>query len=81
MVKNPMMLYGYGGFNVSLTPAFSISNLVFMENGGVYAVPNLRGGGEYGDAWHNAGIKMKKQNVFDDFIAAAEFLIKEKYYI
>ena len=77
--KNPLMLYGYGGFSISLTPAFSISNLVFMENGGVYAVPNLRGGGEYGDAWHNAGIKTKKQNVFDDFIAAAEYLIKEKY--
>ena len=77
--KNPLMLYGYGGFSISLTPAFSISNLVFMENGGVYAVPNLRGGGEYGDAWHNAGIKIKKQNVFDDFIAAAEYLVKEKY--
>jgi prolyl oligopeptidase len=73
--KNPTMLYGYGGFSVSLTPAFSISSLVFMENGGVYAVPNLRGGGEYGDDWHNAGTKLKKQNVFDDFIAAAEFLI------
>jgi prolyl oligopeptidase len=77
--KNPLMLYGYGGFSVSLTPGFGISNLVFLENGGVYAVPNLRGGGEYGDEWHNAGIKMKKQNVFDDFIAAAEYLIKEKY--
>ncbi|CAN5805733.1 prolyl oligopeptidase family serine peptidase [soil metagenome] len=77
--KNPTMLYGYGGFNVSLTPAFSVSNLVFIENGGVYAVPNLRGGGEYGDEWHNAGTKLKKQNVFDDFIAAAEWLIKEKY--
>jgi len=77
--KNPLMLYGYGGFSISLTPAFSISNLVFLENSGVYAVPNLRGGGEYGDEWHNAGIKMKKQNVFDDFIAAAEYLIKEKY--
>jgi prolyl oligopeptidase len=75
--KNPTMLYGYGGFSVSLTPAFSISNLVFMENGGVYAVPNLRGGGEYGEDWHNAGTKMKKQNVFDDFIAAAEFLIQD----
>jgi prolyl oligopeptidase len=77
--NNPLMLYAYGGFNVSLTPGFSVSNLVFMENGGVYAVANLRGGGEYGDAWHNAGTKMQKQNVFDDFIAAAEFLIKEKY--
>lgn len=77
--KNPLMLYAYGGFGVSLTPAFSVSNVVCMENGGVYAVPNLRGGGEYGDAWHNAGTKMQKQNVFDDFIAAAEFLIKEKY--
>lgn len=77
--KNPTMLYGYGGFSVSLTPAFSISNLVFMENGGVYAVPNLRGGGEYGDEWHNAGTKLKKQDVFNDFIAAAEWLIKEKY--
>lgn len=77
--KNPLMLYGYGGFNISMTPAFSVSNLVFMEHGGIYAVANLRGGGEYGDEWHNAGIKMKKQNVFNDFIAAAEFLIKEKY--
>ncbi len=77
--NNPLMLYGYGGFNVNLTPGFSISNLVFMEMGGVYAVPNLRGGGEYGDEWHKAGTKMQKQNVFDDFITAAEYLIKEGY--
>ncbi|SHG67640.1 prolyl oligopeptidase [Flavobacterium micromati] len=76
---NPTMLYGYGGFNVSLTPSFSIANAVWMENGGIYAVPNLRGGGEYGKKWHDAGTKMQKQNVFDDFIAAAEYLIAEKY--
>lgn len=77
--KNPTILYGYGGFNVSLTPAFSISNAVWMEQGGIYAVPNLRGGGEYGKKWHDAGTQLKKQNVFDDFIAAAEYLIAEKY--
>ncbi len=77
--QNPTVLYGYGGFNVSLTPAFSISNLVWMEMGGVYAQPNLRGGGEYGEEWHLAGTKLKKQNVFDDFIAAAEWLIANKY--
>lgn len=77
--KNPTLLYAYGGFNVSLTPSFSIANAVWMEQGGIYAVPNLRGGGEYGKKWHDAGIKTKKQNVFDDFIAAAEFLIANKY--
>lgn len=77
--KNPTILYGYGGFNVSLTPAFSISNAVWMEQGGVYAVPNLRGGGEYGKKWHDGGTQLKKQNVFDDFIAAAEYLIAQKY--
>lgn len=77
--QNPTILYGYGGFNVSLTPSFSIANAVWLENGGVYAVANLRGGGEYGKKWHDAGTQMKKQNVFDDFIAAAEYLIKENY--
>jgi prolyl oligopeptidase len=77
--KNPTILYGYGGFSVSLTPSFSIANTVWLENGGVYAVPNLRGGGEYGENWHLAGTKMNKQNVFDDFITAGEYLIKEGY--
>lgn len=77
--KNPTVLYGYGGFNVSLTPAFSTANIVLMEQGGVYAVANLRGGGEYGEKWHLAGTKLQKQNVFDDFIAAGEFLIASKY--
>ncbi|MCR6656659.1 MAG: prolyl oligopeptidase family serine peptidase [Opitutus sp.] len=75
----PALLYGYGGFDVSLQPAFSLGNLVWMEAGGVYAVPNLRGGGEYGKEWHEAGTKERKQNVFDDFIAAAEWLIENRY--
>lgn len=77
--KNPTILYGYGGFNISLTPSFSIANAVWLEQGGIYAVPNLRGGGEYGKAWHIAGTKMQKQNVFDDFIAAAQYLIENNY--
>jgi prolyl oligopeptidase len=77
--KNPTWLYAYGGFGISLTPSFSTSRIVWLENGGVFAQPNLRGGGEYGEEWHLAGTKMKKQNVFDDFIAAGEFLISEKY--
>jgi prolyl oligopeptidase len=72
-------LYGYGGFNVSLLPGFSVARASWLEMGGVFAMPNLRGGGEYGEAWHRAGTKLKKQNVFDDFIAAAEWLIANKY--
>ncbi|MBD1907327.1 prolyl oligopeptidase family serine peptidase [Funiculus sociatus GB2-A5] len=77
--NNPTYLYGYGGFNVSLTPSFSVGSLIWLEMGGVYAIPNLRGGGEYGEEWHQAGTKLNKQNVFDDFITAAEWLISHKY--
>lgn len=77
--NNPTYLYGYGGFNVSLTPSFSVSKMVWLELGGVVAIPNLRGGGEYGEEWHQAGMKLNKQNVFDDFIAAAEWLIEQKW--
>lgn len=76
---NPTLLYSYGGFNVPMTPGFSVSNLVWLEMGGVYAQPSIRGGSEYGESWHEAGTKLKKQNVFDDFIGAAEYLVKEKY--
>jgi prolyl oligopeptidase len=77
--KNPCLLYGYGGFSASITPWFSVSSIILLENGGIFAVPNIRGGGEYGEEWHQQGIKTKKQNVFDDFVAAAQYLVDNKY--
>lgn len=77
--RNPVMLYGYGGFNISLLPGFNVTRIPFLEQGGIYAIANIRGGGEYGESWHKSGTKMQKQNVFDDFIAAAEYLISENY--
>src|SRR5207249_12083137 len=77
--NNPTLMYGYGGFNISLTPSFAISTLVWMEMGGVYAQPNIRGGGEYGKDWHQAAVKHKRQAAYDDFIAASEWLIAKKY--
>ena len=77
--KNPTILYGYGGFNISLNPGFGVLQPFGWSKGGIYAVPNLRGGGEYGKEWHKAGTQLRKQNVFDDFIAAAEYLIGNEY--